>query len=203
MLRSIIGENDHTSSGSANRPNAPDTAATSRFTGSAQYSWCSSAGTASAEPPAIAAIGPTRIPSRIVVSNERSAARKFGTVTRTHTPSVSGTQIIATSKAFCRTVRNRVSSNSLNVFERASELDTAAATPNSTSSVIRISFGSICVTPLLYPRRLQLRVPHPLRSLQRVGYRAKLDRALSLKPTITFASNPPPPQSNNCEHATV
>ena len=109
------------------------------------------AGIASAVPPAMAAIGPTSIPSRMVVSNERSAARKFGTVTRTHTPSVSGKQIIATSKAFCRIVLCGVSSRFLKLFDRASELDTAAATPNSTSSVIRISFGSICVTSLLYP----------------------------------------------------
>ena len=43
-----------------------------------------------------------------------------------------------------------ISSRSLNRFDRASELDTAAATPSSTSRVIRTSLGSVCVTPLLY-----------------------------------------------------
>ena len=82
-----------------------------------------------------------------------SAARKFGTVVRTHTPSVNGTHTIATSDTVCRGVRRGISSRSLNRVDRASELDTAAATPSSTSSVIRISLGSVCVTSLLYARK--------------------------------------------------
>lgn len=95
MLRSIRGENDQTSSVLAKRLKVPAAAPTSRLTGSARNSWCSIAGSASAVPPAIAAIGPSRMPKRIVVSNEMSAAKKFGTSTRTQTPSVSGMQIIA------------------------------------------------------------------------------------------------------------
>src|SRR5438270_13372708 len=153
MLKSIIGENDHTTDGSVSRPKVPAIAAPNRFTGSDQYSWCSSAGIARIAPPAVAASGPTRIPSRIVVSNERSAARKFGTITRTRTPSVSGATIIATSQNVCRGFRFGASSRFLNVFDRASELDTAAATPSSISSVIRTSLESIGVTSLLYARK--------------------------------------------------
>ena len=131
MLRSIIGENDQTSSESVNRPNAPEIAAIARLTGSAQYSWWRTAGIARTAPPAIAAIGPTRMPSRIVVSNDRSAARKFGTVVRTHTPRVSGKQMIATSHAVCRGVRFAISSRFLKRCDRARELETAAATPSS------------------------------------------------------------------------
>jgi hypothetical protein len=39
----------------------------------------------------------------------------------------------------CCGVRRGASNRSLNVFDRASELDTAAATPSFTRSVIRIS----------------------------------------------------------------
>src|SRR5947209_10425769 len=151
MLKSIIGENDHTSSGSVKRPKVPAIAATNRFTGSDQYSWCSSAGIARIAPPAIAANGPTKIPSSIEVSSDRSAARKFGTITRTRTPSASGATIIATSQNVCRGLRFGARSKFLNVLDRASELDTAAATPNLISSVIRISLESIGVTSLLYP----------------------------------------------------
>ncbi len=51
-------------------------------------------------------------------------------------------------------------------FDRASELDTAAATPSSISSVIRISLESTGCTPLLYAesrKRQQIHSSHPMR----------------------------------------
>jgi GTP cyclohydrolase II len=90
------------------------------------------------------------MPKRIAVSSERSAAKKFGTLTRIHTPSVNGTHINATNCAVCFKVLCGNSSKSRNVFDRASELDTAAATPSSTSSVIKISDVVTGFTPLLY-----------------------------------------------------
>jgi len=69
---------------------------------------------------------------------------------RTKTPSVSGAQMIATNNTVCRGLRRDISSRFLNRVDRASELDTAAATPSSISSVIRISLESIWGTPLLY-----------------------------------------------------
>ena len=145
-LRSIIGEKDHTSSRSMNRPTVPAIAPTARFTASVQCSPCHIAGNASAAPPTIAAPGPSSSPIRTVASYVRSAARKFGTRTRTHTPSVSGMQIIATTASVCRQLRRGISSRFLNVVERASDADTAAATPSSTSSVIRIRLSFTCPT---------------------------------------------------------
>ncbi len=150
MLRSIIGENDQISSAFANRPNAPASRRHQQFTGSAQYSWCNTAGIASAAPPAIAATGPNQNPqqNRRLKRNIRRQkvrhrhphpdAQRQRHADDRHQPRV------------CRGVRCGTSSRFLNVFDRASELDTAAATPSSTSSVIRISLGSVCVTPLLY-----------------------------------------------------
>ena len=59
-------------------------------------------------------------------------------------------QIKATSFTVCFGVRCTNSSRSRNVFDRARELDTAAATPNSTSSVIRISDVDTGFTPQVY-----------------------------------------------------
>src|SRR3984885_1342088 len=159
MLRSIMGENDHTSSGSAKRPKVPKIAAIARLTGSAQYSWWSTAGIASVAPPAMAAKGPTRIPRRIVGSKDRSAARKFGTMVRTKTPRVRGAQMMMTSHAVCRGVRRSNRRRFLKLLDRAKELETAAATPSSISNVIRISLGSGWVTQLLYAGRA---TSHPM-----------------------------------------
>jgi hypothetical protein len=63
-------------------------------------------------------------------------------------------QIMATSLAVCENVRCGSRSRLRNAFDRASELETAAATPSSTSSVMRIrlletlAIGGL--TPLLY-----------------------------------------------------
>src|SRR5271156_3150044 len=58
--------------------------------------------------------------------------------------------MIATSHTVCRGLRRGISNRFLNRIDRASELDTAAATPSSISSVIRISLESTGCTPLLY-----------------------------------------------------
>jgi len=47
--------------------------------------------------------------------------------------------MITTSSIVCFLVLRGASNTSLNLFDRARELDTAAATPSSISSVIRIS----------------------------------------------------------------
>ena len=150
MLKSISGENDQTSSSSANRPNAPKIAAINRFTGNARYSPCFTAGRAIATAPTMAHAGPSNSPITETASNDKSAARKFGTRTRIQTPSISGTQIHAISRNVLPRDRSRISNNRLKWLDRASELATAAATPSSTSSVIQISFGSVECTPLLY-----------------------------------------------------
>ena len=54
--------------------------------------------------------------------------------------------IIATSDSVCRQLRRGISSRSLNVLDRASDADTAAATPSSTSSVIQIRLSFTCPT---------------------------------------------------------
>lgn len=102
---------------------------------------------------------PTMVPSNITVASEISAARKFGTTPRIQTPSISGAQISAT--IFNRSIGERSGlSNSLrNNVDRASELDTAAATPNWTNNEIRTSLGSIGFTVLLYVDRSPPRRP--------------------------------------------
>src|SRR5215469_12616854 len=111
MLKSISGENDQMSSSSTNSRNVLKIAATQRFTPSAKYSRCSTAGSASTTAPTSADHGPKSSDSSTVPSNERSAARKFGTRTRTSTPSVSGTQIHATSAIVSARVRSAPSSS--------------------------------------------------------------------------------------------
>jgi len=71
-------------------------------------------------------------------------------VVRTQTPRVSGTQMMMTSHIVCRGVLRASRSKFLKRIDRASELETAAATPNLMSRVIRINLGSGWVTPLLY-----------------------------------------------------
>jgi hypothetical protein len=78
----------------------------------------------------------------------RSAARKFGTRTRIqhtqhqrHANPRNQLQRLSASAPF-------ISSNRLKCVDRASELATAAATPSSTSSVIRISFRIVRVSRL-------------------------------------------------------
>ncbi len=57
---------------------------------------------------------------------------------------------MATSSTFWKVVLRGASRASLNLFDRASELETAAATPSSINRVIRISDCVICVTLLIY-----------------------------------------------------
>ena len=68
-----------------------------------------------------------------------SAARKFGTVVRTHTPSVSGTRKTPATPASAAGRRCSAKNSRRNVLARASTLATEATTPSFTSSVIRIS----------------------------------------------------------------
>ena len=85
-----------------------------------------------------------------VAWKEMSAARKLGTRTRTRTPSISGIQIQATSWRVSRGERCFKRRRRLKPVERASELATAAATPSSTRSVMKISLESLAYTVLDY-----------------------------------------------------
>jgi GTP cyclohydrolase II len=67
--------------------------------------------------------------------------------------------MMMTSHAVCRGVRRANRSRFLKRMDRASELETAAATPSSISNVIKISLGSGWVTPLLYAGRA---TSHPM-----------------------------------------
>ncbi len=112
---------------------------------------------------------PSNTPTRITVSKAMSAARKLGTVTRTHTPSVRGTQMKASSPMVWPSERCLLKSRSLNTRDRASAEETAAATPSWISSVISTSFSGY--TLLLYPQAAGVGRPiaplaHPAASLQ-------------------------------------
>src|SRR5277367_4033015 len=112
------------------------------------------AGSDNTAAPASAERGPNRTPRMMVVSKEMSAAKKLGTISRTHTPSPRGTQMKASNPNVCDGVRFWVKSRFWKVRARASALDTAAATPSLMSKVLRMSLGSI--TSLLYPQRGRL-----------------------------------------------
>ena len=101
-------------------------------------------------PPSMAQLGPTRSPSRITVSKEMSAARKLGTVVRTHTPRVSGTSKNASNPSVWLRLRRSAKSRRWNVRARARALATDAATPSLTSKVIRMR---VLVTPSMYRDR--------------------------------------------------
>src|ERR1035437_8498986 len=136
------GVNDQISSRSTKRPRMPAARPRATLKGSARNSWWKTAGTESTAPPSMAHPGPTRRPIRMTVSNEISAARKLGTVVRTHTPKVSGTSKKASSAAVWSWWRRSANKSRWNVRDRASALATAAATPSFTRSVMRISLLS-------------------------------------------------------------
>ena len=74
----------------------------------------------------------------MMASNEMSAARKLGTRTRIQTPRTSGPTSMATSLAVWRRVRSVSRSKWRKLLERAMELEYAAATPSSTSRVMKM-----------------------------------------------------------------
>ena len=92
--------------------------------------------------------GPTKRPRRTTVSNEISAAKKFGTQNRSQTPIVSGTRKNASKASVCAGLRLSAKNSRRNVVTRASTLATEAMTPSFTSSVIRIRLA--LTTPSLY-----------------------------------------------------
>src|SRR3984957_1662503 len=148
MLRSMKGENDHTSSGSTSRPYSPAIRATQRFAGNVRNSPCRMAGIARNAPPTAAHQGPSSTPRITVASKAISAARKFGTVTRAQTPSVSGMQMQASRPIVSPAVRSSANKSLLKTRDRASALDTAAAMPSLINSEIRTRRGSYIVARL-------------------------------------------------------
>ena len=98
-LRSTNGVNDQISSFSTKRPSEP-AAGPGRRRMAAPELVMKTAGMearAAQHRPS----RPSSRPSRMMVSNEISAARKFGTARRIHTPSVSGTRKNASSASVC------------------------------------------------------------------------------------------------------
>src|SRR5487761_1221223 len=143
MLRSTNGEKDQMSSSETNARYVPKINATTRLNGKVRYSRCSTAGIERNAPAMMAGVVPSNRATRITASKEISAARKFGTTTRTHTPRVNGTHIHASNPSIWPTLRRVLSNRFLNTIDRESALENAAATPSLTNSVIRISLESI------------------------------------------------------------
>ena len=99
-------------------------------------------------PPTIAQPGPMSRPRRTTVSNEMSAAKKFGTQKRSQTPMVSGTRKNANSASVCAGRRFSAKKSRRKVVTRARTLAVAAMTASLTSSVMRMRLA--VTIPSLY-----------------------------------------------------
>src|SRR5665213_805523 len=182
MLRSTNGEKDQISSAETNVRYVPKINATIRLNGNVRNSRCNTAGMERNAPAIIAGVVPSNSATRITASKEMSAARKFGTTTRTHTPSVNGTQINAKSASVCPALR-RVTLNSrfLKTVDRDKALEIAAAMPSFINSVIRINLESITTSLYSVRSRESVCIMFPLipRPRRKSNHQRNLDEMAS------------------------